>query len=175
MRNPLLTPLLFLMLLLLSTPHSAEANPPAAPPGAELLVPAELAPPATLDAPSTTPPVPDPAADPGAYISAVTALAKAGKWLALAGALLVGLVFLLRNFVLGGVSWFQTNRGGALLAICTAFLVGFGSALGGGLPFGGAASAGLALMLATVGAYVIPRKVATTDPAKPPPVPLRAR
>jgi len=139
------------------------------------MVPAELAPPATADTPSTTPPLPDPTTDPGAYVSAVTALAKAGKWLALCGALLVGVIFVLRRFVFGSVDWFQTNRGGATLAIGTALLVGLGTALGAGLPFGASLSAGLALAMAAVATYVAPKKLAATDATRPPPVPLRSR
>ena len=161
----------------LGSPHVASADsPPAA--GDGLIAPdLDAPPPATLDAPSTTPPLPDPTTDPGSYVSAVTALAKAGKWMALVGALLVGIIFVLRRFVFGGVDWFQTNRGGATLAIGTAFLAGFGTALSANLSLATAASAGLAFAMAAVATYVGPKKLATVDPVlgQPPPVPLRSR
>ena len=131
----------------------------AAPVHADLLAP-------DLGAPAVAPPaadVPDPTADPGAYVSAVTALARAGKWLALCGALLVGLIAVLRRFVLVRVDWFQTDRGGTVLAVGTAFVVGFGGALAAGLSLASAASTGLALLMAAVSTYVIPKKAGSAS------------
>lgn len=128
----------------------------AAPVNSDLLVP-------DLDAPpAAAPAVPDPTEDPGAYVSAVTALARAGKWLALCGTLAMGLIFVLRRFVFPGVAWFQTDRGGTVLAVGTAFCIGFFGALAGGVPLGGSASAGLALLMAAVAAYVVPKKMGQT-------------
>lgn len=127
----------------------------AAPVHADLLAPDLGASPA----PAAAPAVADPTEDPGAYVSAVTALARAGKWLALCGTLAMGLIYVLRRFVFPGVAWFQTDRGGTVLAVGTAFCIGFFGALAGGVPLGGSASAGLALLMAAVAAYVVPKKV----------------
>lgn len=91
-------------------------------------------PPATVDRPSTTPPVPDPSTDAGGWASKLYDNVHGGHWAIAAGLLLIGIVALLR-WVGRGVKWFHTDRGAVLLTLLVSFLgsVGMTLAKGGGV------------------------------------------
>ena len=160
----------------LGSPHVASADsPPAA--GDGLMAPdLDAPPPATADTPSTTPPAPDPVEDPSAYASAVSDAVKAGKWLVLAGLLLVGLIAFLRHVVFHKVDWFMTKRGGLVLAAGTSFLVTLGTALAAGQAFNWQLlAAALAVGAGAIGLFHGGKDAAAKPATQPPPVPLRSR
>lgn len=107
--------------------------------------------------------------DLGALAELLVQLAQSGQWLALAVGLLVLLVMLLRVGLARGLAtwfpqlaWFGTDRGGAVLAGLTGVAVVVGSGLLSGAKLtAGLFVSGLVAGAAAVGAYVMPKRVAS--------------
>lgn len=88
----------------------------------------------------------DPGQDPGAFVSAVANAVKGGRWLTVVSLAVVLVVFLLRRFGAKWVPWFQSKRGGVVLAFACAALASISSSLAVGWSWGclvSAAEAGL--------------------------------
>jgi hypothetical protein len=79
---------------------------------------------------------------------------RGGRWMAMFGLMLVGLVAAARWGLGRVVPWFKTDRGGTVLAAATAFLTVLGSGLAAGAAFGlDLVSAAFAAAAAAIGLF----------------------
>lgn len=103
--------------------------------------------------------------DPGAFAGFVLKLISDRNWVALTGAIIVGIVFALRKWGGNWVPWFRTDRGGVVLVLACGVL----TALADGLFAGGGWKGILSGFLASASAmflYVGPKKLASPNGAK---------
>jgi hypothetical protein len=103
---------------------------------------------------ATAPAAVDPTTDLGGYARAVIDAIRGGRWMAMFGLMLVGLVAAARWGLGRVVPWFKTDRGGTVLAAATAFMAVLGSGLAAGAAFGlDLVSAALAAAAAAIGLF----------------------
>lgn len=108
----------------------------------------------------TSPSIPSPDDDPGAFVSSVLNAAKAGQWRLLAGFLLVGLVWAARKWGSGAVPWLKTDRGGAALVLVLALLGGIATTLLSGQAFAwGLLVNSLSMAFTAAGGYAVLKKI----------------
>lgn len=116
-------------------------------------------PPAEAPAPSVA--FPDLGADPVGFATSLYEAVRSGRWALVAGALLIGVTFAVRRWVLGGWAWAQTDRGGVVLAGLLALAGALANAtLAGTWPDGKALLAALQVALVAMGGYAGLRKLA---------------
>ena len=109
---------------------------------------------APTPAKATAPAVSDPTTDLGGYARAVIDAIRGGRWMAMFGLMLVGMVAAARWGLGRVVPWFKTDRGGTVLAAATAFLAVLGSGLAAGATFGlDLVSAAFAAAAAAIGLF----------------------
>jgi hypothetical protein len=158
--------LLVLILLSVLVGCSAVRAEEAPPPGdsVSVVAPAVVAP-ATqpVVAPAA---VPDPGADPIGYAQSTVSAAKAGKWLALVGLLIIGLVWCVRRWGSKLVPWLGTDRGGVATALVCGFLVSLASTAITGVISTAAIVGAVEQAVIAVGGYVALKKLIWPSDAK---------
>jgi len=79
-----------------------------------------------------SPDIPDPASDAAAWLRALYTAMTTKEWSVAFGLALVGVVYVMRRWVVGRVSWFRKPLGGLVLGFVTALAATIGVALAAG-------------------------------------------
>lgn len=117
----------------------------------------------------------DPEKDPEGWAKATYDAIKAGRWLAVAGFVLMGVVLIFRRLVLQRWKWLQTDRGGVIATLAISFLGALAHSFAAGAGFSWSLLLGaLGVAWAASGGWSQLKRLISPPDKKPEPVAKKA-